>query len=575
MTKTKMRMLFSILTVFAVLAIAAACGGDSTSKTTPASGGSTTAAGGGKPSGKITIAGTQFERWDPHSANFAQDIAHFYMVWRGLYEFDLQSKPVPSMADGDPVVSDGGKTYTVKLKKDLTWSDGTPMTADDFVAGVQRTCNPDVAGDYQFLLSGIIGCDAYAASNGNPKATPPKAALSAAEKETLRQAIGVKALDPLTIEYKLTDASPTFGTYLAMWPTFPVPTKKIAKPEDKWPGPLENVYNGPFMPKEYTEKDHLTLIPNPNWSGKEKPKVEQIVIRYIDEAAVAMNAYRNGEIDATGANLQELDVIQKEFGGKDLVEYPATRTIGLEFMLKDPTVGKKEVRVALSRAVDRGALNKIALKGANIPTTAWMPPDRSGVKAGTYDPLLGFDAAAAKASLAASGLDAKSINLTLLLVDNASNKAVGEFLQNAWKTNLGLDVKLEFVDSKERSSRYNKLNYQIVTGGWQEDYPDPENWILPLWVTGASSNKTATSIPALDALAKKAQFNLKDEERRQQYRETEKLLLDGANGIAPLWHSANHRLVKPYIKGMVEEKRPGDTFVPGDWNPEFWSTSKK
>jgi oligopeptide transport system substrate-binding protein len=550
------------------MAVAASCGSSNKSSATATPAGSTSS--GGAPSGTITIAGTQFQSWDPHFANFAQDIAQFYMVWRGLYEFDLNSKPVPSMAAAAPTVSADGKTYTVKLKPGLKWSDGTPLTAADFVLGLQRTCNPDIAGNYEYILTAVVGCDTYYNSNGNPKATPPVPAKSATEKEALRQAMGVRAVDATTIEYKLTDPQPTFSELLAMWPTFPVPSSKVAKVDAAWPAPLDNAYNGPFMPSAYTEKSSIELVPNPNWSGAQKPQVAKIVIKYIDDLAVADNAYRNGELDATNVDSTQLAAIQKDpVLGKELVEYPATRTQALEFNLNDPILSKKEIRVALSRAVDRNTLNTVVLQGANVP------PDRSGVPIGTYDSLLGYDVNAAKASLAASGLKASDINITLTLVDSAANHAVGEFLQSQWKTNLGINVNLEFTDSKTRSARYNSMTYQLVTGGWQEDYPDPENWMLGLFQVGSSQNKFGTNVPALDALLKQATYDQNDTERRQLYQQAEKVMLDGANGVAPLYIQGQHRLVKPYISGMKEEKRASDTFVPGDWNPEFWKTSKK
>ena len=231
--------------------------------------------------------------------------------------------------------------------------------------------------------------------------------------------------------------------------------------------------------------------------------------------------------------------------------------------------------MALSQASDRVTLNKVPNKGANVPTTNWIPPDRSGTKLGTSDASIGFDATKAKASLAASKIAPADIKVTLLLTDSPTNKAIGEFLQSEWKKHLGIDVKLEFVDSNTRSARFNSGQFQMVTGGWQEDYPDPENWMIGLWQTKGSINKTKTSIAALDDLIGKAKFNQNDETRRQQYRDAEKLLLDGVNGIAPLWHTGNHRLVKPYISGMKESKRPGDTFVVGDWNPENWKMTKK
>jgi len=574
MAKLRWRMLLGILTLVATVAVATSCGGSSNSSNTPASGATTSSSG--APSGTITIAGTQFQSWDPHFANFAQDIAQFYMVWRGLYEFDLNSKPVPSMAAAMPTVSADGKTFTVKLKSGLKWSDGTPLTAGDFVLGLQRTCNPDIAGNYEYILTAVVGCDTYYNSNGNPTATPPVPAKSATEKEALRQAVGVRAIDDTTIEYKLTDPQPTFGEMLAMWPTFPVPSSKVSKVDAAWPAPLANAYNGPFMPSAYTEKSSIELVPNPNWSGAQKPQVAKIVIKYIDDVAVADNAYRNGEIDATAVDSTQLAAVQKDpVLGKELVEYPATRTMGLEFNDSDPILSNKNVRVALSQAVDRNTLNTVVLQGANVPTTNWMPPDRSGVALGTYDSLIGYNVNAAKASLAASGLKTTDINLTLLMVDSAANHAVAEFLQSQWKTNLGLDVKLEFVDTKTRSARYNATQFQIVVGGWQEDYPDPENWMLGLWQNPSSQNKTKTNVAALDTILKQATYDQNDTERRQLYQQSEKLLLDGANGIAPLYHSGQHRLVKPYITGMKEEKRASDTFVPGDWNPEYWKTSKK
>lgn len=561
MTKSKWRLLFGLLAIISLFAFAAACGDDDDD----AGGGDATKAPAVTKGGTVTIGATQFETWDPHFSDFAQDIAHFMMVWRGLYHLDLKDVPQAAMADGKPTVSADGKTYTVKIKKDLKWSDGTPLLAKDFVLGIQRTCNPDNAGHYQYILTAIVGCDDY---YGAAKKTP-------AEKDVLLKAVGVRAVDDLTVEYKLSDAQTTFPTLLSMWPTFPVPTHKGYGVDGKWAGPLENVYNGPFMPKAYTEKSSLELVPNPNWSGA-KPNLDKIVLKYVDDAAVLNNAYRANEVDATIANKPELDKLRTEFP-KELSLYPATRTIGLEFQLEKDPVKNPDVRLALSQATDRATMMKVVFSGANTATTSWVPPTRNGLKGGEYDSILGFDVVKAKASMTKAGFaDGKGFPaLTMLLVDSQTNKLLGEFLQAEWKKHLGIDIKLEFVDSKTRSSKFNAGDFQLVTGGWQEDYPDPENWFLGLWETGGSINKTKTSIPALDAIIKLAKFNAKDEERRTQYRDAEKLLLTQATGIAPLWHTQFAALVKSHITGMNENKRPGDTFVPGDWYPEFWATSKK
>ncbi len=559
MTKSYWRVLLSMFALFAVLVIAVACGDDDdddddNATPTPA-----------PASGTITIGATQFETWDPHFSDFAQDITHFVYVWRGLYHLDINDAPQPAMADGQPVVSDNGTTYTIKLKSGLKWSDGDDLTADDFVLGIQRNCNPDVAGHYQYILTNIVGCDDYYGA----------ADKSAAEKEALQAAVGVRAVDATTLEVKIQTAQPTFPILLALWPTFPAPAHKLASVDADWPGPMENVYNGPFMPSAYTEKSSMELVPNPNWVGQ-SVGVTKVILRYVDDAAVLTNAFRTNEVDATAANRPELDKLKTEFPDQ-LHLYPATRTIGLEFNVTKAPVDKADVRLALSQATDRDTMMTVVFSDSNTATTSWVPPARNGLDGGEYDEFLGFDEAKAKASLASAGFaNGQGFpELTLLLTDTQTNKLVGEFLQAEWKRILGIDVKLEFTDSATRSGRFNSSDFQLVTGGWQEDYPDPENWFLGLWQTDGSINKTKTSIAALDQIIEAAQYNTNDEERRKQYRDAEKLLLEQANGIAPLWHTQVAALVRPEIKGMVENKRPGDTFVPGDWYIELWTTSKK
>lgn len=566
MTKSKWQLLLSMFAIFAILAFAAACGDDDDDddsgddSATSTSGTQTTA----KPSGTITIGATQFENWDPHFSDFAADISHMVKVWRGLYHTDLQDKPQPAMAEGAPTVSSDGKTYTVKLKAGLKWSDGQALTAKDFVLGIQRTCNPDVAGHYQYILTNIVGCDDYYAS----------ASKTASEKDALLKAVGVKAIDDTTLEIKLMNAQPTFTTLLSMWPTFPAPSHKLSTVDAKWPGPLENVYNGPFMPKAYTEKSSLELVPNPNWSGT-TVGVEKLVMKYVDDPAVLNQAYRSGEVDATVANKAELDKLKTEFP-KELQLYPATRTIGIEFNLQDATMKNPDVRLALSQATDRVTMMKVVFKDANTATTNWVPPARNGLKGGEYDSILAFDVTKAKASLSKAGFanGAGFPKITLIQIDSATNKLAGDFLTAEWKKHLGIDLEVQYVDSKTRQAAFNTKQYQIVLGGWQEDYPDAENWFIGLWETSGSINKTSTSIPALDKAIADSKYNTNDEARRKGYRDAEKLLLEQASGIAPIYHTLAAMLVKPHITGMVENKRPADTFVAGDWYPELWKTSK-
>ena len=144
-----------------------------------------------------------------------------------------------------------------------------------------------------------------------------------------------------------------------------------------------------------------------------------------------------------------------------------------------------------------------------------------------------------------------------------------------WKKHLGITIELEYTDSKTRSARFNGGQFQLVLGGWGEDYPDPENWILGLYETGGSINKQFCSLKEIDDLIAKAKFNQSDEQRRQQYRDVEKLIVENVCGQAPLYQNGFHAVVKPHIKGMTDRQQPNDHQVPGDNNVEYWTTSKK
>ena len=563
MTKSKWRMLLSMFALFAVFAIAVACGDDDDDDDDNGNGNgddATATPSDLEPTGEIVIRGVQFETWDPHLSDFTQDISHFMKVWRGMYHLDNDDMPQPAMAEAEPEITNDGKTYTITLKDGLLWSDGDDLKAEDFVWGILRTCNPDTGGYYQSMFSNIVGCDDFYAAGD----------ASDAERQTLQDAVGVRAVDDLTVEINLLETQPSFTTQLALWVAFPVPVHLLDSVGAEWPGPLDNVYNGPFMPTAYTEQSEIVLEPNPNWIGA-GPGLAKVTIRYIDDISVANQAYRTGEINATAADLTQLAALETEFGD-ELHEWASTITIGLEFNVAREPFDNPDVRVALSRATNRDQMNEIVFSGANQMSTNWAPPFRNGLEGGEYDEFIGYDEDAAKESLSDAGYPNGEgfPGFTMLLTDTASNKLLGEFLQAEWKRILNIDVDLEFVDSQTRSARFNESDYDLVAGGWGEDYPDPDNWFLGLWQTGGTYNKTNTSDPDLDAVIAAAQYNPNDEERREQYREAERILLETANGIAPLYQRTNLYLVNPNISGMVENKRGNEGFVPGDWSIEFW-----
>ncbi len=551
----------------AALAAAAACGGGEEEEEPTATAGPAETPQATQPAGErerqqggeLTVHGFEFQSLDPHFSSFAQDISLHRMIWRGLYTMDKENVPQPAMAADMPEISEDGTTYTIKLKEGLKWSDGAPLTAADFEYGIKRTCNPENAGEYQYVLTNLVGCDAHFTNE-------------AGFDQALEDAIGVKALDDTTLEIKLQQPQPTFTIILSLWMTFPAPKHLFQTTSDPWPtDPSKLVYNGPYILQEYVQQDHVTLVPNPNWVGEIKPTLDKLTIRFIDDAAVAMNAYRAGELDEADVDTTQLKTIVQEFPDEYIKTLqPSTR--GLEMQLKDPTLANKEVRLALARAIDREKLNEVVVQGANEPTTSWIPEVTSGVPIGTYDDVIGFDPEAARQHLANAGYPNGQgfPTLTILVGDSPAARATGEFLKQNFKEVLNIDTEIEVVDSSTRSSRFTNQQFQLFPGGWIQDYPDPENWILGLFDTNGTLNNYNCSMPEIDDLVEKARFNTNNEERLQQYREIERLIIENVCGIAPYWHENNHWVVKPYVVGMRENTSGQDAVQPGDWIAEAW-----
>lgn len=564
------RGLFAVLAMLAVLAVAVACGDDDSSTTTPAATGSAAApAGTAKKGGEITIQYIEPESFDPHWSQFAQDIGVQRMVWRGLFRLDKDNKAQPEMAAAMPQVSSDGKTYTVKLKSGLKWSDGQPLTAKDFVAGITRTCDPDNAGNYKDTISNIAGCDAYYDA----------AKKTDAEKATLRAALGVKASDDTTVVFTLQNPQPTFPLILSLWMTYPVPSHIVKTPGEKWPSVDKLAFNGPFKIQSYSPKDQAVLVRNDNYANGQA-NLDKITMKYIDKLDVAENAYRASQISLARANLTNLDVIKADPAlGKEFLQAGGVTTRAVHMNLTKKPLDDPKVRLALSQATDRETLNKVAFRGAYIPSTTWMPPAVAGgdVKVDSFAADIGYNPDKAKKNLADAGFaDGKNFPTLIMVVNDTPDRtATAQFLKEQWKKVLNVNIDIQVVDSKTRSARFTSMDYDLLPGGWTQDYPDPENWVQGLFNTGGSNNHYGAADPNLDALLKKAAFNTNDEERRQQYRDINKMLSDSPMlAGAILYQESFNYLVKSNLKGPRENVNAQDAYLAGDWNAEAWYLDK-
>ncbi len=184
---------------------------------------------------------------------------------------------------------------TFHLRPDLKYSDGSPLTAENFRYAVERTCDPVTAGEYQSILFEIVGCAEFAGlgvdEEGNTVEYTPE------EYEEARSALVRRALDDLTLQLDLTNPAPYYHTVAYMWVFYPVKAEIVAAdPDNWWKTPENHIGNGPFTVTGIAEDQEWTFAANENyWQGR--PKLDAIEYVYIEDGAVALEAYRAGDLD--------------------------------------------------------------------------------------------------------------------------------------------------------------------------------------------------------------------------------------------------------------------------------------
>jgi ABC-type oligopeptide transport system substrate-binding subunit len=551
------------------LAFAAACGGDddeeepsgeTPSATEPTDGGMAPA-----DQQKITISQAEPQYLDPHRSSFEQDIGIERIIFRGLYNLtDDGAGGVavePGLAAAMPEVN--GSVYTVKLKPGLMWSDGEPLTAQHFVDGARRGCDPAVATDYGYLWGpgflDLQGC----AEVQDPDLDP-------AQKPALLEGMGVRAIDDTTIEYTLNQPNGRFATIMGLWVTFPTRLDVIEQHGDAWTQPENIVTNGPFTVQSYTAGDNMVLVPNPNWAGK-KPALQEITVKFLDDFGAAFRAYQTGELLMTRINASDIVTAEGQGLEDELLISPSARITWLQMQIEKAPLDNFDVRLALSRAIDREALNEAAYDGVQTPALYWVVKGIEGHQGNEpFEDTIGFNPDEARAALERAGYpNGEGFPELGIIVNTPERVATAEFLQQQFKEILNINIRIDQVDSPTRSAAFRDETFELFIGGWQLDYPDIENPLFGLFETDGGNNHTGCSNPDVDGALERALAAASDEERIAAYQDMETAVVENLCGGAPLFQDSVPFLVSAKIGGVVSNGTI-DAGLPGNYCVECW-----
>ena len=431
-------------------------------------------------------------------------------------------------------VSEDGLVWAFYMRKDVVWSDGTPVTAHDIEYAVRRTCDPATASDYAYVLYIIKGAKE----------------VNAGEITDLSH-IGVKAVDDYTIQFALNHPAGYFPSIAGMWVARPVPKWTIEKYGEKWTEAENIVTNGPYLLKEWKHEDELVMVKNPDYYDADKVDIDVVHNLIIGEDSTGMAMYEAGELDSTACPLEDIDRVKADpVLSKEYVNMPDVATYYYGFNNTKPPMDNPLVRKAFSAAINRQALVDFILKGGQIPATTFTCPGLFGHIAPAEGVGIGYDPEAAKKYLADAGYPGGEglPEITLMFNTSEAHAKIAQAIQQMWKENLGVEVNLTNQEWKVYLDTIDEDAPQIFRLGWGADYADANNFVYEVFHSTDSENRIKWSNAEFDRTVEQAAREVDPVKRYELYKRAEQILCEEEAAIAPIYHYAIQWMVKPRLQ---------------------------
>ena len=433
-------------------------------------------------------------------------------------------------------ISDDGKEYIFKLNKNAKWSNGDPVTADDFVWSWKRILTASLGSQYPDMLYYLVG--AYEYHNG--------------QIDNFDE-VGVKAIDTHTLKVNLKNPTPFFIGLLSHYSTWPVHKETVLKHGDiddrngEWTRPGNFVCNGPFQLKTWELNNKIVVEKNPHYYDASMVRLNEIHYYPVSNVMTEDRMFRAGQLHLTSSMPTQKCPIYIEEKNPNLKIDPYMGTYFYRINTENETLNDVRVRKALAYSIDRQLLVDKVTQCGQIPAYSFTPPGSNGYQPSTeipYDPVL------AKQLLAEAGYSSDNPfpKLEILFNTNEGHRKVALAIQQMWQNELGIEVELVNQDWKVYLSREMVGDFQISRAGWIGDYEDP-NTFLDLMRPNRGNNKTGWENMDFDALVEEANTINDQEKRYELLNEAEKILIDNMP-IIPLYTYVRVYQLSPDVKGF-------------------------
>lgn len=550
MKKSKSLLLLLTL-VLAVGTLLSACGSNEKNSANSGNNGTSNSDKNAGNSGEAKLAADQTLRinlsaepptFDPAQAQDSQANTVLKMMYEGLTRMDEAGEAQPAAAESWDI--DGTK-YTFHLRKDAKWSNGDPVTANDFVFAWERVLSPQTtpAPPYAYQLYYLKNAQEY--NEG---------------KITDFSQVGVKAVDDNTLEVELTGPTPYFLGLTSFYTFYPV--HQSVKNDDKWAVDASKmIVNGAFTLTNWTKGQAIDVTKNENYWDKDSIKLSKITMSLVNSGATELTSYKNGELDRAGhpngeIPTDQIPIVQKELKDEFHVKGIAS-TYFYEFNVTAKPFDNAKIRKAFAMSIDRQAIVDKVTLGGQIPAFGFVPPGIKGVndeyRTENKDDYFTENVEEAK-KLLEEGMQeegyTKLPEITLIYNSSEAHKKIALAAADMWKKNLGVDVKTENQEWAVFLENRRSLNYQIARSAWSADYNDPMTFI-DMWTSNSGNNDTGFKNEEYDKLVNEAKSLEDNAKRNENFKKAEEILIKENQVLMPVYYYTNVSVEKPWLKGIV------------------------
>ena len=476
------------------------------------------------------------ESLDPHKTSTVYEAHILRDLFMGLTIHNAKAEVEPGAAESWTISPDG-KVYTFKLRAGATWSDGSPVTANDFVFSWQRVVDPATAAEYAYMLAPVVNAEDVTAGKKKP-----------AE-------LGVKAVDDMTFEVTLNAPTPYLLEMLTHQATYPVSKANVEKFGADFVKLGNMVSNGAYVLAEFVPNDHVKAVKNDKFYDAANVKIDTVNFIPTEDRSTAMKRFEAGELDSNDdIPTEQLTDLKAKFGeqvhlGPYLGTYYYVYKIG-----KAPWDNVK-LRHAISEAIDRDYLAEKVWQNTMIPAYSFVPPGISGYETRTteYAEMSQIDREdAAKKVLAELGYGPdKPLKMEIRYNTSENHKNTAVAIQEQLKP-LGIEVTLLNTDTKTHYGHLEQHgDFDVARAGWIADYKDPANF-LDLCKTGTGNNYAQYSNKDYDDLMAAGAAAPSPEERMKKLSDAEAIGVARDLCVLPLLYYGFHTVVSSKLKGWQD-----------------------